>query len=261
MLIDSNAHIGHWPFRHRENNTCDGLLRRMDQFGVTQAVISNLSGCFYKNPQTANERLFAQVTSQQNYRDRFIMLGVINPIYGGWQDDFEVCINQYGMKGIKLYPKYHGYDFHHPNCVELVSLAQEAGVVVALSLRVVDSRPSSWLDISEEYTLNDVMPMIRNVPDAKYLIQNVANRIDLSEENLTLLRNTDFVMDTSGRSIVRLGFLLQLFGDDKFAFGTHAPILDYCTGLLRIESLRKSEADEAVKEKLRSGNISKLMKL
>ncbi len=57
----------------------------------------------------------------------------------------------------------------------------------AISFRVVDSRPSSWLDISDEFTLDELMSIIRYVPDAKYLIQNVANRIDLDEDDLACI--------------------------------------------------------------------------
>ena len=46
---------------------------------------------------------------------------------------------------------------------------------------------------------------------------------------------------------------------EKFAFGTHSPILDYLTGLLRIESLRPSEADASVIELLRSGNAKRIL--
>jgi hypothetical protein len=54
---------------------------------------------------------------------------------------------------------------------------------------------------------------------------------------------------------------LKQFGEDKFAFGTHSPILDYLTGLLRIESLLPIEADENTKELLRSGNAKRMLGL
>ncbi len=261
MLIDSNAHIGHWPFRHRNHNTCSTLIERMNDFGVSAAIVSNLSGCLYKNPHTANEAMVEEIRSRRNYVDRFIMLGVINPIYGGWKDDFQDCIDHYGMRGIKLYPKYHGYTLDHPNCIELAKMARDKDIVIALALRVVDSRPSSWLDINEEYNLAQIMTLVKHVPDGKYLIQNVANSLDLVQEDLALIRSTQLVMDTSGRNINQLGKFLQIFGKNKFAFGSHSPILDYCTGLLRIESLSVSEADEETKVKLRSGNIKELFDL
>ena len=112
-----------------------------------------------------------------------------------------------------------------------------------------------------ELALKDVIPIIREVPDAKYLIVNVANSTTLSEEEVALFKKSEVVMDTSGRNIIDLGVLLHRYGTNKFAFGTHAPILDDVTGLLRIEALRDTEADQDTKALLRSGNAKRLLGL
>ena len=261
MLVDINAYTGHWPFSRRKNNTCRSRLERMNRFGVNMAVVSNLNGVFYKNPQSANEELWEELKTEKVLRDRFIPFAVINPLYGGWRNYFEESTGKMGMKGIRLYPQYHGYDLTHPSCLELVKRARDKEIPVALSLRMVDSRPSSWLDLSigKEWALKDVVPIIREVPDGRFLIVNIANSTQLSEDEITLFKKTNLLMDTSGRNVFNLGELLSTFGNDKFAFGTHAPILDDLTGLLRIEALRASEAGESTRELLRSGNASRML--
>ncbi|WP_221929994.1 amidohydrolase family protein [Fodinibius sediminis] len=233
----------------------------MDPFGVELSIISNLNGIFYKNTQKANEELYNEINSRNAFRDRFIPFAVINPIYNGWEDDFKTCRDQYKMKGIRLYPKYHGYNLDNPACIELVKMARDNGLPVSLCLRMVDSRTSSWNDIEEEWALSDVMPLIREVPDAKYMIVNVANNTSLDEEETALLKQADVVMDTSGRGLNNIVGLLETYGEEKFVFGTHSPILDYCTGLLRIQSLRPDEADQKAKEKMLSGNIRRYLNL
>ncbi|MEK6479362.1 amidohydrolase family protein [Catalinimonas sp. 4WD22] len=261
MLVDTNAYVGHWPFRHREYNSCTSLLGRMNQFGVDVSVVSNMNGVFYKNTQTANEELYEELKSKQEFQERFIPFAVINPIYSGWKDDFKVSTQQMGMRGIRMFPKYHGYDLTNPACVELVKMARDRDLPVAFSLRMVDSRPSSWLDLERktEWALKDVLPIIREVPDAKYMIVNVAGSTALNEEETELIRNANVIMDTSGRGINRIVSLLDTLGKDKLAFGTHSPILDYLTGLLRIESLRPEEADEETKKLLRYGNAKRIL--
>jgi len=259
MLIDINAYIGHWPFRQVKYNTCETRLQLMDQFGVDISVISNLNGVFYKNTQSANDELYEEMKSNRRFRDRFIPFAVINPIYSGWQDDFKESIEKMGMNGIRLHPKYHGYDLTNPSCIELVKMARDRGLPVALSLRMVDRRVSSWMDIATEWQLKDIVPIVTAVPDAKYLILNISNNAQLSEEETQIFKKATIVMDTSGRQLENLGELLNKYGKDKFAFGTHSPILDYRTGLLRIESLRGDEADEKTKELLRSGNIKRIL--
>jgi uncharacterized protein len=259
VWLDINAYIGHWPFKQVQYNTCKSLLERMDHFGVDVSVVSNLNGIFYKNTQSANEELYDEIKSDKRFADRFIPFAVINPIYAGWRDDLEICHKKMGMKGVRVYPLYHDYEITDSSSIELVKDARDRGLPVAFTTRIVDSRQRSWMDITMEWALKDILPIIKAVPDAKFLILNVANNRAFTEEETELLKKADLVMDTSGRSMNNLGEQLKAIGKEKFAFGTHSPILDYLTGRLRIETLRESEADEQTKEMLRSGNAKRII--
>lgn len=266
MLIDTNAYIGHWPFQQLKYNTCEALLERMNKFGVDVSVISNLNGIFYKNTQSANEELHAALKSNRRFSERFVPFAVINPIYAGWRDDLDVSIRKMGMKGVRIYPKYHDFDIVDPACIELVKRVRDHGLPVAFNIRMVDSRQRSWMDIDyvvgtakREWTLKNILPIIKEVPDAKYMILNFANAATLTEDEMKLIKSTDLVFDTSGRNITNMSEFLNTYGKDKFAFGTHSPILDYLTGQLRIESMRVNEADENTKELIRSGNAKRIL--
>jgi len=259
MLLDINAYVGHWPFKQLKYNTCKSLTERMDQFGVDVSVVSNLNGVFYKNTQSANSELYEEIRSERHFYNRFIPFAIINPIYAGWKQDFETSVKKMGMQGIRLFPLYHDYELVNPSCIELVKMARDRNLPVAFSLRIVDSRQRSWMDLETEWALKDIIPIIREVPDAKYMVLNVSNSTHLSDEETELVKNTNVLFDTSGRSMNVLGELIGIYGKNKFAFGTHSPILDYLTGLLRIESLRENEADEEVRELLRSGNAREML--
>lgn len=275
-MIDINAYVGHWPFKQLRYNTCGMLLDRMDRFGVDVSVISNINGIFYKNAQSANVELYEELKTEGRFKHRFIPFAIINPMYAGWRDDLETCVTKLGMKGLRLYPQYHDYEISDPSLVDLVTTARELGLPVAFNIRMVDSRQRSWMDIphfeinaaekydpiTREWSLENIVPIIRAVPDAKYMILNLANSVRLSDADMSLVRRADVLFDTSGREIRgnnTLSELLKRFGNDKFAFGTHSPILDYLTGRLRIESLSDSEADEPAKEMLRSGNAKRML--
>lgn len=267
MLVDINAYVGHWPFKSLKYNTCGELLKRMNKFGVDVSVISNLNGIFYKNTQSANDELYKEIQSNRQYRDRFVPFAILNPIYPGWKNDLQRCVKM-GMKGIRLYPQYHDYPLTDPACTELVKRARDHGLVVALTMRMVDSRQRSWMDIDQvayteknEWALKDLMPIIKEVPDATYFILNLANSLQLKEEEEQLILEGDILFDSSGRTIANMGDLLKKYSPEKFAFGTHSPILDYLTGLLRIESLREGEADEKAKELMRSGNARRILNI
>lgn len=266
MVIDINAYVGHWPFLQLKYNTCETLLERMNKFGVDISVISNLNGIFYKNTQSANEELYDSIKFSKRFKDRFIPFGVINPIYANWRDDLEICVNKMGMKGIRLYPQYHDYEITDPRCIELVKQVRDYGLPVAFNQRMVDSRQRSWMDIDsvagtvkKDWNLKDIIPIIKKVPDAKYMILNFANNATLNKEEISVIKNADILIDTSGRALTNMSEFIGKYGKDKFAFGTHSPILDYLTGQLRIESLAAAEADESTKELLRSGNAAKML--
>ena len=271
MLLDINAYVGHWPFKQLQYNTCSMLLARMNMYSVDVSVVSNLNGIFYKNTQSANEELHDELQSDKNFRDRLIPFAIINPIYAGWRDDLEICVTRFGMKGVRVFPQYHDYEITDPSFIELVKLSRDRGLPVSIDIRMVDSRQRSWMDIPvfvpgeksdiifKEWQLKNVVPIIKEVPDAKYIIVNIANGLKLSDEEYEVIRKADVLFDTSGRSMSDLSELIKKFGKEKFAFGTHSPILDYLSGHLRIEYMNDSEADEPTKELLRSGNARRML--
>jgi predicted TIM-barrel fold metal-dependent hydrolase len=233
----------------------------MNKFGVELSVISNLNGIFYKDTQAANEELYDEIRSDKKFANRFIPFAVLNPSYAGWKNDLEICRGKMGMKGICLYPLYHDYEIADPASVELVKLARDYGLIVTFAHRIVDSRQRSWMDIPNEWSMKEIMPIIKLVPDAKYFIVNPANSIIVNNEDKELLKKTTLLFDTSGKSLSNLGEMIKIYGKDKFAFGTHSPVLDYLAGLLRIDSLRENEADEATRELIRSGNAKRFLNL
>lgn len=267
MWIDINAYTGHWPYKQLHNSTLQGLLTRMNRFGVEKAAVANLSGIHFKNTQPANDALFSEIRSHHKFQDRMIPFGIINPNYPGWQADLVACVRQ-GVRGIRIYPQYHDYLPDDNACIDLVKKCRDLGLIVALTIRMVDSRQRSWLDIPHvagtaigEWTIKNFVPLIRAVPDADYFILNIANGFAVDAGDADLLKKPNLLFDTSGRSISFLPTFLDQFGAEKFAFGTHSPVLDYVTGMLRIESMNKSEISRSDKELLRSGNALRFLKL
>jgi len=261
MLIDINSNVGHWPFQQTNCNSCESLLERMNRYDVDISVVSNMNGIFYKDSHAANEELHSELQSDERFKDRFIPFAILNPTFAGWKRDLEICAKRFTVKGIRLYPQYHDYEVTDPACFELVRSARDMGLVVAFTIRMVDSRCRSWLDIPEEWSLRDFMPVLKEVPDAKYFFLNIANGMNLNDEERSFFCERDVLFDTSGRNISDPGMLMKNFGKERFAFGTHSPILDYLTGLLRVESLRENEADKPVRELLRSGNAERMLGL
>jgi uncharacterized protein len=260
MRIDIHAYIGHWPFRQLHGNTCDGLLSTMNRHGIDRAVISNIHGIFYKNCQAANEELAGAVKA---YRDRLMPFAVINPAYADWEHDLEVAYTKLGMKGVRLYPQYHDYQVTDARCAALVTMATRLGMPVAFSLRVVDDRQRSWLDIDRQLTLKEISSVVERAPQGKFILLN-AMLPAAADANLSILRRADILFDTvyaSGTGVAfgsyDLAEAISMYGPGKFAFGTAVPFREPVTALLRIEVSRETGA--ATKDLIWSGNAQRLL--
>lgn len=264
MLIDINAYIGHWPFRQLRGNTLQGLLERMNRFGVDKAVVSNLNGIFYKVCDFANEELHEAINSSNEHIDRFIPFAVMNPILPWWERALEEN-EQMGMKGIRLYPLYHKYELTDSRCIELVEAARDRGMAIAIPQRMIDIRQRSWLDVSEDLDYHDIAMLVREVPDAKYMMLDT--RHSANEEARDILQNANILFDSTrasgtpipGLNGTSLHYLHDTFGPDKIAFGTGAPFIDYYSPFIRLAAFE--DADQRTLEMITSGNAQRMLDL
>ena len=260
MRIDIHAYIGHWPFRQLHGNTGEGLVATMNRYGIDRAVVSNINGIFYKNTQPANEELAAAVARQGG---RLIPFAVLNPTYTDWEYDLETCHSKLGMKGLRLYPQYHDYQVKDPRLTELLKKAAALGMPVAFSLRVVDDRQRSWLDVDKRLSMADIASVVERVPESKLVVLNAAlpgTNGSVSQ----IFEKADILFDTvyANGSGVAMGAYhladgIAKYGPKKFAFGTAAPFREPVTSLLRIEVSK--ETDSATKDLIWSGNARRFL--
>ena len=147
MLIDTNTYLGHWAFRPLPWRDADSLLRAMDAHGIDQAFVSSASAILYRNPQAGNEELFAETRA---HPDRLIPFAVINPTYADWEHDLAVCCEEFGIRGLRLYPKYHRYSLGDANGNALIEAATARGDLQVIILRAGDfygpGSSADWFD-------------------------------------------------------------------------------------------------------------------
>ncbi len=247
MRIDLGAHVGHWPFRPLSTAGVAPLLRRMDQTGVDRAVVANLHGLFYQNPQHANEELAAWIAAETGAAERLVPFAVINPSYPGWRDDLDACRTRLGCKGVRLYPQYHDYDWSSPALAEFLALAEAEDLPVAFSLRMIDARGRSWLDTdvvqaeTEQLRLSDVAAAVAGHPRLRWIVlQAIFEQLDAA--TVRQLREARVLFDTARATTVGVpgpnSYDLQReserFGREKFAFSTMSPFTDVLSPLWRL---------------------------
>jgi predicted TIM-barrel fold metal-dependent hydrolase len=258
MIVDVNAYLGHFAFRRLRHNTAASLLALMDSKRIDKAVVSSASAITYRNAQAGNEEMAEEV---RGHSDRLIPFAVINPFYAGWKDDLKICYEQFGMSGLRLYPKWHNYQLSSPCCRELVNAAIERGMVISIPIRVEDNRQRSWLLNVPDVPLEEIVELVKAHPKARFILLNGIGytRYPLGRKDNGLPPN--YAMELSRLSAVlanELGQLITNLGAERVMFGTGMPFNYPDPALVKLEVLDTSEAD---KEKIRSQNAMTWLRL
>jgi predicted TIM-barrel fold metal-dependent hydrolase len=258
MIIDVNAYLGHFAFRRLRHNTAASLLALMDSKRIDKAVVSSASAITYRNAQAGNEELVEEV---RGHSDRLIPFAVINPSYAGWQDDLKICHEEFGMAGLRLYPKWHNYQLSSASCRELVNAATERGMAISIPIRAEDNRQRSWLLNVPDVPLEEIVELVKVHPKARFILLNGIGytRCPLGRKDNGLPSN--YAIGLSRLSAVlanEIGQLITNLGAERVMFGTGMPFKYPDPALLKLEVLDASEAD---KEKIRSQNAMTWLRL
>jgi len=251
MIIDVNTYLGHFAFRRLRHNSATSLLALMDAKKIDKVVVSSASAITYRNAQAGNEELVEEV---RGHSDRLIPFAVINPFYAGWQDDLQICHEQFGMTGLRLYPKWHNYELSSSCCRQLVDAATERDMVISIPIRVEDNRQRSWLLNVPDVPLEEIVELVKAHPKARFILLNGIGytRCPLGRKDNGLPSN--YAIGLSRLSAVlanELGQLITNLGAERVMFGTGMPFNYPDPALVKLEVLNASEAD---KKKIRSQN-------
>ena len=243
MIIDVNASLGPFAFRRLRHNTSDGLLHLMDSRKIDKAIVASASAITYRNPQAGNEEAHDEA---RRHPDRLIPFGVINPGYAGWEDDLRVCREDFGMRGVRLYPKWHNFMLSDARCLELVHAATQRGMIISIPIRVEDPRERSWLVDIPDIALDEVVGLVKACPQARFLIVN-----GLGFQNTPLGRRTSGLPANYCVEISRLtamldddlGILIRDLGAERLVFGTGMPFSYPDPALLKLLVVSAGEED------------------
>ncbi len=256
MIVDLSAYLGHWPFRRLRHNDAAGLLGLMDRAGIDRACVSSADAIFYKNSQAGNEELHEQVAA---HADRLIPFAVINPTYADWEHDLAVCVEDFGARGLRLYPHYHNYTLGDARGNELMAAAIERDLVISIPIRQIDQRQRHWLLEVPDVALEELTTLVRRHPTAKLVflegIGFTGSPLGQAENGLP----ESYAIGISRLSAVmgeEIRVLLDHLGTERVVFDTGMPFKYPEPALLKVEVLRAS-AEE--KQAILGGNALRLL--
>lgn len=239
-IIDTNIHLFDWPFRKLKYAETDKLVAKLRRHRITQAWAGNFEALLHRNHDAANRRLADECKNHGG--GMLIPFGCVNPNGPDWEEDLTRCHERYGMRGIRLYPGYHGYGLDHPQFARLLGLASERGMLVQIALRMEDERvhyPALLATVVEAGPLVDVL---KKIPKAR--VQLINSTTGLREERTReLIEQTSVTFDISSlEEDGGVGRLIEGTHEryrtpvavERLLFGTHAPFFPCESALFKL---------------------------
>ncbi|MGI6082869.1 MAG: amidohydrolase family protein [Limnochordia bacterium] len=226
MIFDINAWVGSWPFRSLRDNTPQQLVERLRKAGVSGATVSQIEAILHRNAQPANERL---AESLEPHGDVLVPVATINPTYARWEDDLRVCHEVLGMRGVRLFPEYHGYEIDGPLARRVVAACRERGLPVQIPHRIEDMRQRHHLDPARGVSLAAIANLVAAYPDTPIIVTNARGIAQSPLWRRTELRDAAWYADTSLAEVYFQGLdkdlasIVEETGSRHLLFGTHVP--------------------------------------
>ena len=169
-------------------------------------------------------------------------IGTVNPAWPDWEEDLRRCHEQHGMRGLRLYPAYHGYTLDHPEFTRLLGEAARRGMLVQVTLRLEDERVHHpAIDVPPVNTA-PLLDALKMVPSARVQLINSAGPL-LGNNVSALVRDTRVVFDIAategnggvGRLIAGTNPSYRgAIPADRLLFGSHAPFFPCESALMKL---------------------------
>jgi len=252
-VIDVNAYLGRWPFRHLPLEETVRLIEKLSSLGIRQAWVSPFEALLHRDVSGVNARLVAECRKSPEF---LVPFGAVNPVLPGWQSDLRRCAEEYGMPGIRLFPGYHGYPLDDPRFAELLDLAGELGLVVQIAVTMEDDRTQHPLLRVPAVDVKPVPGLLKSRPELKIVLLNAFK---------TITRQQAGELAAAGRVSFEIAMLegiggverlLETVPLDRLLLGTYAPFFIPESALLK---LQESELGETRRTALASGNAERLL--
>ncbi len=252
-MIDTNVYIGTWPFRHLPESSIDALLPTLSHYGINQAWTGSLEGLFHKDIAGVNSRLVESCTQAGEV---LLPIGSVNPMLPRWEEDLRRCVEDHGMKGIRLHPQYHGYTLAGPEFKALLKAATAHALLVQIVVTMEDERMMHPLMRVEHVDVSPLPSVLIDIPKAKVQLLNAfrAVRGKLIDELVTTKKvSFDIAWLEGAEGIARIRKQIPI---ERILFGTSSPLFYYVSSILKLKESPLTDEELAAIE---AGNAQKLL--
>ena len=222
-MIDVNALIGPYPFRHVPHPDAEILDRVVERDGLEGAWVGHLPSAWHRDPSIGNEELFKALENSPRLKP----VPTIRPDWPKW-DEALAYAEAKGAVAIRAYPQHWGLGPGDRAMNELVIAAGRLGLPVILTVKFEDLRQRHSLDAASDLSAAHVRHLARAGETGRLIV--TASGREMIEEvhwGLTPAEQARVVWDISwiwGPPEDHLAKLFRTIGASRFVFGTQWPM-------------------------------------
>jgi len=254
VIIDTNAAIGSWPFRRLPLEEARQLAARLQTLEVSQAWTAHLHAVWHKDLSAVNADLVEEC--RRDGQGLLLPFGTVNPKLPDWQEDLRRCHEVHGMRGLRLYPGYHGYTLEDADFRQLLEQASMRGLVVQIALKLEDERTQHPLARVPAVEPAPLVGAASRWPKLALQVLNVQPAIP-DDVLLPLARGDHVLFDLAMvEGLGGVGRFAQRVGAARLAYGSHAPLFNPEAAWLK---LRESEFSDEELNQMRAVNARRLL--
>ena len=222
-MIDVNACIGPYPFRHLPHPDPGVLATVLEREGLSGAWVGHLPSAFYRDPTPGNEMLFAALAPHPVLRP----VPCIRPDWPGWERAVAAAADR-GAPAVRAYPPQWGLGPDDPAMRALCGTCGDAGLALVLTSRFEDLRQRHWMDQAGDLSAAAVRAVARGNTRTRIVVCS-AGRGTIEEVHwgLTPAERDLVYWDISwiwGPPEDELATLLRTMGAGRFVYGTAWPL-------------------------------------
>jgi hypothetical protein len=222
-MIDTNAYIGTYPFRHLPHPEPAVLTRVLEREGLAGAWVGHLPSAFYRDPTAGNDELFTALAPHTQLR----AAPCIRPDWPEWERSLASVVDR-GARAIRAYPPQWGLGADDSSMRSLCSACGEVGIPLVLTARFEDLRQRHWMDQAGDLTAAAVRAVARG---------NRSTRIVVCSAGRGTIEEVHWGLTPSERELVfydiswiwgppedELAVLIRTMGAQRFVYGTAWPL-------------------------------------
>jgi len=253
--VDAHCHIGHDIDGTRQ--TAEMLLVKME-CGIDHAIIFPFNEIDQEHCFKRANKLIAEIV--KSHSERFTGFCRLDPHSPLAIAELKRCVNELGLRGIKLHPRAQSLDIDAPYMMPIFELAEnyDIPVLIHTSGVVKGIAPIKSANIIQKFS--NVNFIMGHSYKAHYGIHsNNSNSSSFAFREILDLayQQKNVYFETSFLPTAYLEELIEKIGTSQVIFGSDSPYGDPCWEKLTIEALKIPKSE---KIKISKTNILQLIK-